>query len=111
MKYHDMNRETFIAKLTEIQESAGQLLVQVQASEHDAFVAHLYRSRREFRFACERSGKSGKAIERCLISTFRIAASLGFKGEFRQWEELLRLRIAARNLAGCCSRLEQAAGN
>jgi hypothetical protein len=30
-----MNRETFIAKLTEIQENAGQLLSQLQASEHD----------------------------------------------------------------------------
>ena len=46
VKYHDMNRETFIAKLTEIQQSAGQLLAQLEASEHDAFAAHLYRSRR-----------------------------------------------------------------
>ncbi|MFZ0712227.1 MAG: hypothetical protein WAM53_19460 [Terrimicrobiaceae bacterium] len=40
-----MNRETFIEKLTEIQENAGQLLSQLQVSEHDKFVAHLYRSR------------------------------------------------------------------
>ena len=86
-----MNRDMFIARLTEIQESAGQLLSQVQASEHDAFAAHLYRSRREFRSACKRSGKSGKAIERYVISTFRIAESMGFKGELRQWEGLLRV--------------------
>ena len=86
-----MHRETFIAKLTEIQQNVEQLLAQVQASEHDAFAAHLYRSRRDFRFACERAGKSGKAIERCVISTFRVAESLGFKGDVREWEELLRI--------------------
>jgi hypothetical protein len=26
-----------------------------------------------------------------VFSTFQIAESMGFKGEFRQWEELLRL--------------------
>ena len=26
-----------------------------------------------------------------LISSFRIAESLGFKGDFRRWEELLRI--------------------
>jgi hypothetical protein len=36
-----MHRDTFIAKLTEIQQNAGQLLAQLQASEHDAFAAHL----------------------------------------------------------------------
>jgi hypothetical protein len=86
-----MNRETFIAKLTEIQENAGQLLSQLQASEHDKFAAHLYRSRREYRSACQRAGKSGKQIERCVISTFQVAESMGFKGDFRQWEDLLRI--------------------
>jgi hypothetical protein len=37
------------------------------------------------------AGKSGNQIERCVISTFQIAQSMGFKGEFRQWEELLRI--------------------
>jgi hypothetical protein len=86
-----MHRETFIAKLTEIQQNAGQLLSQLQASEHDAFAAHLYRSRREYRSDCDHAGKSGKQIERCLISTFRVAESLGFKGDIRQWQELLRI--------------------
>ena len=35
--------------------------------------------------------KSGKQIERCLISTFKLAESMGFKGDFRQWEDLLRV--------------------
>ena len=86
-----MHRETFIAKLTEIQQNVEHLLSQLQASEHDRFAAHLYRSRREFRSACERAGKSGKQIERCVISTFKVAGSMGFKGDFRQWEHLLRI--------------------
>ena len=86
-----MHRETFITKLTEIQENAGQLLSQLQASEHDKFAAHLYRSRREYRSACQRAGKGGKQIERCVISSFQIAESMGFKGDFRQWQELLRI--------------------
>ena len=86
-----MHRETFIAKLTEIQQSAGQLLSQLQASEHDKFAAHLDRSRRKYRSDCDHAGKSGEQIERCLISTFRVAASLGFKGDYREWEHLLRI--------------------
>ena len=86
-----MHRETFIAKLTEIQQSAEHLLAQLQSSEHDAFAAHLYRSRREYRSVCQRAGKSGKQIERGIISTFRMAESIGFKGDFRQWQELLQI--------------------
>jgi hypothetical protein len=86
-----MHRETFIAKLTEIQQNVEQLLAQLHASEHDKFAAHLYRSRREYRSDCEHAGKSGKQIERCLISTFKVAESLGFKGDNRQWEHLLRI--------------------
>ena len=86
-----MHRETFIAKLTEVQRTVEELLAELQASEHDKFAAHLYRSRREYRSICQRAGKSGKQIERCVISTFRAAESMGFKGEFRQWEHLLRI--------------------
>jgi triphosphoribosyl-dephospho-CoA synthetase len=86
-----MHRETFIAKLTEMQQTIEQLLTQLQTSQHDKFAAHLYRSRREYRSACDRSGKGGKAIERCLLSTFQVAESMGFQGDFRQWEHLLRI--------------------
>jgi uncharacterized protein YhaN len=86
-----MNRATFIEKLTEVQKTVEQLLAQLQVSEHDKFVAHLYHSRREYRHVCERPDKGNKQIERCVISTFQIAQSLGFKGEFRQWEHLLRI--------------------
>ena len=86
-----MQRDTFIEKLTEVQQTVEQLLAGLQASEHDRFVSHLYRSRREYRLVCERAGKGGKQIERCLISTFQVAERIGFKGDFRQWEHLLRI--------------------
>jgi hypothetical protein len=86
-----MNRTTFVEKLTEVQKTVEQLLDQLQASEHDRFAAHLYQARREYRHACDRAGKGGKQIERCVISTFQIAQSLGFKGDYRQWEHLLRV--------------------
>jgi hypothetical protein len=80
-----------LPKLTEIQQTVEQLLSQLQASEYDRFAAHLYRSRREYRSACDRAGKSGKKIECCVISTFQVAESMGFKGDFRQWEHILRI--------------------
>ena len=50
-----------------------------------------YQARREYRRTCEAAGKSGKQIERCVIASFRVAESMGFKGGFRHWEELLRI--------------------
>jgi hypothetical protein len=60
-------------------------------AERDRFAAHLYQSRREYRSASETAGKSGKRIERCVVSTFQIAESLGFRGDFRQWKHLLQV--------------------
>jgi hypothetical protein len=65
-----------------VQRTVQQLLDQLQASEHDKFAAHLYQSRREYRHVCERTGKSGKQIERCVISTFRVAESMGLRANF-----------------------------
>lgn len=62
-----MHRETFIKKLTEVRQTVEQLLAELQASEHDGFAAHLYRSRRNYRSACDHAGKSGKQIEPCII--------------------------------------------
>ena len=89
--YTIMNRAAFIARLTEIQRTVEQLLAQLQTSEHDAFAAHLYQSRWEYRSVCQPAGKGGKQIERCIISSFQIAESMGFKGDFRQWEHLMRV--------------------
>ena len=86
-----MNRATFIEKLTEMQHTVEQLLKQLQANEADRFVAHLYQARRQYRRVSERPNKGTKAIEREFISSFQVAQSLGFKGDFRQWEHLLRI--------------------
>ena len=66
-------------------------LLQSAPAELDRFVSHLCRARREYRRICETAGKCGKQIERCVMSSFQIAESTGFKGEFRQWEDLLQL--------------------
>ena len=66
-------------------------LLQSMLAERDRFAAHLYQSRREYRRTSETAGKSGKRIERCVISTFQMAESLGFRGDFRQWEHLLQV--------------------
>ena len=47
-------------------------------------------SRREYRQLVN-VGKRRQTIERCIISTFQVAESMGFKGDFRQWEHFLRI--------------------
>ena len=80
-----------IEKLSEVQRNVQQLLDQLQASEQDKFVAHLYQARKQYRLVCERPNKGNKAIEREIIASFQVAQSLGFKGDFRAWEHLLRI--------------------
>ena len=63
----------------------------LESSQGDRFAAHIYQSRRDYRRACDIAGKSVKQIERCVISTCQVAQSLGFKGDFCQWEHLLRI--------------------
>jgi hypothetical protein len=79
--------------LKQTRETIDKLLALLQASEHDKFAAHLYQARREYRHVCERAGKGNKPVERCVISTFQIAQSLGFQGELRAWEHLLRIHV------------------
>ena len=86
-----MNRTAVIEQLRATQQTLEKLLGLLESSEQDRFASHLYGSRREYRSTCERAGKSGKQIERCVLATFRVAESMGFKGDFRQWEELLRI--------------------
>jgi hypothetical protein len=73
--------------------SLEKLLALLQSAPvwRDRFVSHLYQARREYRRTCETAGKSGKQIERCVIASFQVAESMGFEGEFRQWEHLLRI--------------------
>ena len=57
---------------------------------------------KEYGRTCETASKSGKQIERSVISTFRIAWSIGSKGEFRQREHLLALPLRS-NLQLICN--------
>ena len=84
-----------IDQIQQARETFEKLLTRLRTAPvgRDRFVSHLYQSRREYRRACETAGKSGKQIERSAISTFRIAWSVGFKGEFRQREHLLALPL------------------
>lgn len=86
-----MNCAVVIEQLKQTRETLNKLLVLLESTQGDRFAAHIYQSRKEYRRACEIAGKSGKQIERCVILTFQIAQSLGFNGEFRQWEHLLRI--------------------
>jgi hypothetical protein len=86
-----MNRATFIERLTDVQRTVEQLLAQLQSSEADKFVAHLYQARKQYRLVCERPNKGNKAIEREILSSYQVAQSLGFNGDFRAWEHLLRI--------------------
>jgi hypothetical protein len=49
----------------------------------------LPKTRREYRRTCETAGKSGKQIERCVISIIQIAEKHRFLTDFRQWEDPL----------------------
>ena len=88
-----MKRAALIDQIQQARETLEKLLTLLQLApvERDRFVSHLYQARREYRRTCETAGKSGKQIERCVISTFQVAESMGFKGDFRQWEDLLRI--------------------
>lgn len=86
-----MNRTAVIEQLKQTQEMLAKLLSLLEAGEADKFAAHLYQSRRQYRRTSERPNKGNKAIERTVVSTYQVAQSLGFKGNFRAWEHLLRI--------------------
>ena len=64
-------------QLKATQETISKLLALLESSEADKFVAHLYQARKQYRLVCERPNKGNKAIEREVISTYRVAQSLG----------------------------------
>ena len=86
-----MHRAAVIEQLKQTQEMLAKLLALLEAGEADKFGAHLYQSRRQYRRTSERPNKGNKAIERELISSYQVAQSLGFNGDFRAWEHLLRI--------------------
>jgi hypothetical protein len=85
-----MNGATIIEELTEVQQTVAQLLAQLRAREAKKLIMHLYQSRKQYRLVCERPNKGNTAIEREIISSYQLAQSLGFKGDFRAWEHLVR---------------------
>ena len=86
-----MNRAAVIEQLKQTQEILARLLALLEAGEADKFAAHLYQARRQYRRTSERPNKGNKAIEREILSSYQIAQSLGFNGDFRAWEHLLRI--------------------
>jgi hypothetical protein len=86
-----VNRATFIEELTELQQIIAQLLAQLRASEAKKLIMHLYQARKQYRVVCDRPNKGTTAIEREITSSYQLAQSLGFKGDFRAWEHLVRI--------------------
>jgi hypothetical protein len=76
---------------TNLSQAIAGLLVFLVSAERDRFVSDRYQSLRDYRSPCERAGKSGKQIERCVISTFQVTESMGFKHDFRHRGHLLRV--------------------
>ena len=85
-----MHRETIIAKLSEIPQSAGQLLSQPKpASTTSSLLTFTGRAGNTAQIAITPEKAASRSS--ALISTFRVAESMGFKGDIRQWQELLRI--------------------
>ena len=86
-----MNRAAVIEQLRQTQETLAKLLALLEAGETDKFAAHLYQVRRQYRRVSERPNKGNKSTEREVLSSYQTAQSLGFNGDFRAWEHLLRI--------------------
>ena len=87
-----MNRATFIETLTEVQQTVGQLLTQLQASEADKFVAHLYHVRMQYRLGCERRTKDTGQSNARLYPASGLSKAQSLGGDCRAWKHLLRIR-------------------
>jgi hypothetical protein len=88
-----MNRTALIERIEEARAALEKspALLQSAPPEPDWFVSYLYQSRRQYRRVCKTAGESGKRVERCVIATFQVGECLDFKGDYRQWERLLRI--------------------
>lgn len=86
-----MNRAAVIAQLKAAEETIAKLVALLESSAADKFVAHLYQARKQYRLVCERPNNGNKAIEREVIASFKVAQRLGFMGDFRAWEHLVRI--------------------
>ena len=90
--FHLLGDETLVALLNGLAAKAQHSGSRV--SLFDTVVSTLSSiNPKEYGRTCETASKSGKRIERSVISIFRIAWSTGSKGEFRQREHLLALPL------------------
>lgn len=81
-----MNRAALVDQIQQARGTLEKLLTLLQSApvERDRFVSHLYQSRRA-------KLQESQASKSTVIASFQIAESMGFKGELRQWEDLLRI--------------------
>jgi hypothetical protein len=86
-----MNRAAVIEQLKTTRQTLDKLLTLLESSEADSSRLISTSPARQYRRTSERPNKGNKAIEREIISSYQIAQSLGFNGDFRAWEHLLRI--------------------
>jgi hypothetical protein len=60
-------------------------------AQPDPFASLYFAARKSYRHACVTANKGGAKIERDLISSYKKAVDLGFKGSIRDWQALLRI--------------------
>ena len=71
-----------IEQLKQTQEMIAKLLSLIEIGETDKFAAIFYQARWQYRRISERPKRGNKATEREIISSYQIAQSLGFNGDF-----------------------------
>jgi hypothetical protein len=88
-----MNRAALIDQIQETRKTLETLLTLLQSApvERDDSFSHLYQSQRELSDvrACREVRQANRAVRHRKLPDRREHA--GFKREFRQWEELLRV--------------------
>jgi hypothetical protein len=65
--------------------------VSAARAQSDPFASLYFAARKSYRHACQTANKGGAKIERDLISSYKKAVDLGFKGSIRDWQALLRI--------------------
>ena len=98
--YTIMNRATFIEQLKQTHELLAKLLALLEAGRLTSSPRISTRHADNTGCVSERPKKGNKAIEREVISSYQIAQSLGFNGDFRAWEHCCGFmnNIAAQNM-------------
>jgi hypothetical protein len=91
-----LDRPTLIDQIQQASDTLEKLLTLLQSTpvERAICFSSLSSEKGVPVSACDSSGKSGKQIERCLISSFQVAEGMGFNGEFGQWGTFCGLAIS-----------------